>query len=976
MLQKYSLFKSQTSIHYSHLLVIGLFLGNIAISQPDHYRFSKIPLTNTYNTDDYQGGIQNWDISRDSRGFIYVANNFGLLEYDGNSWRRYLVENNTRARSVFVDADNRIYIGGQNQIGYFEADAKGNLVFESLLGLLDEHDRNLEDIWKIVKYENNIFFCSYLGLVVYDGKTVRKLHHEVDYDLVFQVANGLYASSLSSGLAKWNGKSFSIIPGSHVLQDHEITAIVPYQNNSLLIFQKNGTVYHYRDGIFRRWNLPITDFLSNSLINKAILLENSNIAIGTQNNGIVILSQNGDVINHLTKGKGLTNRTVLALHEDQFNNLWVGLNNGICMVELASPFSVINEQSGLPGTGYCATLHDNKLYLGTSNGLFYQEANPNPITELADYQLVKNSGGQVYNVQSINTDLLLAHHAGAFLVEDDLATQFYDHTGTWKFENSIGDNRILAGTYDGFVIFKKVDGQYQVENELEEFSESSRVFEFAGDSVLFMTHGYKGVFKIDFNKEKDRIRNISFYGKDKGLPSNILINVFGLGGNKLVFPAETGIYNYEAQQDTFVSDPEMGQYFPKEAHITAMAHDLSGNVFFLNDMELGYLERTQYGSYIKHTAAFTKIKPLLSDDLENIHVIDHQNVFFGAKEGFVHFNPSMKYLRDQPFRTFIRSIEATTDEDRMIYGGTGQLASDEPVSLSAYFSSLKFRFASPYYDGQDQILFQYQLENFEKDWSEWNTATEKEYTNLSEGLYTFRVRAKNVFGDISEEASFQLKVYPPWYRSKLAYGFYGLGLLVVFGASMLVLSMRHSYEKKKLTLRQKRELLQKENEIVEVSKKSEEQISKLRNDKLRSEIDHKNRELATTTMHLINKNEFMLQIRNAIKETSKSGSKDNFKKIIRDIDRNLSEDEGWEQFTKHFDQVHGDFLSNIKKDNPTLTPQEIKLCAYLRMNMSSKEIANLLNISVRGVEISRYRLRKKLDISRDTNLVDYMLEYS
>ena len=976
MPQKFSLFNSQPHVHYSYLLVIGLLLGNIAISQPDYYRFSKIPLTNTYNTNDYQGGIQNWDISRDSRGFIYVANNFGLLEYDGNSWRRYLVENNTRLRSVFVDADNRIYIGGQNQIGFFEADDQGNLHFESLLGQLEEKDRNLEDIWKIIKYENNIFFCSYLGLVVYDGKTVRKLHLDIDFNLVFQVANGLYAASLSSGLAKWNGHSFTIIPGSQVLEHNEITAIIPYQNNSLLIFQKNGTVYHYRDGSFRKWDLPITEFLANSLINKAILLENNNMAIGTQNNGLLILSPNGTVVNHLTKGKGLNNRTVLALHEDQFNNLWVGLNNGICMVELASPFSMIDEQSGLPGTGYCATLHNNKLYLGTSNGLFYQEANPNPITELADYKLVKNSGGQVYNAQNVNGDLLLAHHGGAFLVEDDQATKFYDHTGTWKFENSIGTNRVLAGTYDGFVIFRKNNGQYTVENELEEFRESSRVFEFAGDSVLFMTHGYKGIFKINFNQKRDRIQNISFYGKNKGLPSDILINVFALGGNKLVFPAETGIFNYDPSKDAFVSDADMEPYFSKNVHVRAMAHDLSGNVFFLNDNELGYLERTQYGSYHKHTAAFTKIRKYLSDDLENISVIDHQNVFFGAKEGFVHFNPSVKYQRDQPFRTFIRSIEATTDEEHLIYGGTGQLASDEPVSLSAYFSSLKFRFASPYYDGQDQILFQYQLENFEKDWSEWNTVTEKEYTNLSEGLYTFKVRAKNVFGDISEEASFQLKVYPPWYRSKLAYGFYGLGLLVIFGASMLVLSMRHSYEKKKLTLKQKRELLQKENEIVEVSKKSEEQITKLRNDKLRSEIDHKNRELATTTMHLINKNEFMLQIRDAIKETSKSGSKDNFKKIIRDIDRNLSEDEGWEQFTKHFDQVHGDFLSNIKKDNPSLTPQEIKLCAYLRMNMSSKEIANLLNISVRGVEISRYRLRKKLDISRETNLVDYMLEYS
>ena len=119
----------------------------------------------------------------------------------------------------------------------------------------------------------------------------------------------------------------------------------------------------------------------------------------------------------------------------------------------------------------------------------------------------------------------------------------------------------------------------------------------------------------------------------------------------------------------------------------------------------------------------------------------------------------------------------------------------------------------------------------------------------------------------------------------------------------------------------------------------------------------------------------MLTVRDAIKESGKNGNKDGFKKIVRDIDRNLSEDEGWEQFTKHFDQVHGDFLSNVKKDHPGLTPQEIKLCAYLRMNMTSKEIANLLNISVRGVEISRYRLRKKLNISRDVNLVEYMMEY-
>jgi DNA-binding CsgD family transcriptional regulator len=103
--------------------------------------------------------------------------------------------------------------------------------------------------------------------------------------------------------------------------------------------------------------------------------------------------------------------------------------------------------------------------------------------------------------------------------------------------------------------------------------------------------------------------------------------------------------------------------------------------------------------------------------------------------------------------------------------------------------------------------------------------------------------------------------------------------------------------------------------------------------------------------------------------------KNEIQKVIKNIEKNIAGDQDWEQFEIHFDQVHGDFMSRFKKEYSSLSPQEIKLSAYLRMNLSTKEIAYLMNISVRGVEIARYRLRKKLNLERSENLQEYILKF-
>ena len=764
------------------------------------------------------------------------------------------------------------------------------------------------------------------------------------------------------------------IPGSEALIGSEVTAMIPHINNSLLIFQKNGNIYRFKDRLFQKWETPISEFLRKSAINSAILLKNNTIAIGTQNSGLIVISPQGQPLQQLIKDRGLSNRTVLSLYEDQFQNLWVGLNNGLCMIELSSPFNIIDEKTGLPGTGYCGLKYKDRIYLGTSNGLFYQNANPNPLTTEADYQLIENTAGQVYNIQQINDQLLLSHHRGAFLIENNKADAFYTEKGTWKFEPIPGTSKIIGGTYEGFITLD-LEKEFPFEvNRVDQFKESSRVFQLTSDTSIFMTHGYKGVFKLSIDDTYNSVTSVQHYGQTDGFPSDILINVFEMG-NQLVFPAAYGVFNYDQSTDSFVHNNELETLISPDIHISELEYNYNGNLFFLSNEELGFLKQNSFGEYEKHTNEFVRIRKLLSDDLENITVLDHENVLLGAKEGFIHYNPNMPYNRDQPLEVYIRKIESVTDEYSLDYNGAGNLSDIGSAIYPANFASLKFTYASPYFDGQDELTFQYKLEGFDKTWSAWSSINDKEYTNLNQGQYIFKVRVKNVFGTISEPAVFKFRVFPPWYKSKLAYASYVLLAILIFFTSMYWQSRRHKFDKEMLTMTQQKELKEKDSQIEQVSKESEAQITRLRNDKLRAEIDHKNRELATTTMHLINKNEFMLNVRDTMKELSKTSSKEGIKKLVKEIDRNLAEDEGWEQFTRHFDQVHGDFLKNVRKDHPTLTPQEIKLCAYLRMNMSSKEIANLLNISVRGVEISRYRLRKKLNISRETNLVEYMMGY-
>jgi len=930
-------------------------------------QLSGLPFYKYYSTQEYDGGIQNWAITQNADGLLYVANNFGLLEYDGTKWNRYVLPSETKMRDVLIGDDGKIYVASQGDFGFYHSNKKGQFVFNSLADSLPDRYRGFDETWKVFKKKYDVFFCTFRQIFKFkDGMLTGVIEPSSAPENFHFVNHQLFVNQLDVGLSYLDGDWLKLFDQGDFFKNKAITGIIPLANNHLLIATNASGIYTYNGSTYRPWNPTNQDLFANSSINTAIRLRNGNIAIGSQNNGLFITSANGEILYHLNKRRGLNNRTVLSMYEDLLGNLWLGHNNGISSVELNVPFTMISEQIGLPGTGYDAHLFENRMYLGTNNGLYTKG-----LAE-SNYTFVKNTEGQVYTIQQIGNLKLLGHHKGTYTINGTNTKQVSDILGAWTFLPLKGNpNYIIGGTYKGLLLFEKKNGGLNFLRKINGFEESSRVMQQDAEGHIWMTHGYKGVYRLTLNDKLDSV-SVKFYGKNEGLPSNILINVWRIN-DRLVYTTENQIYRYNADKDRFELDEFFTAFFPEGSQISYLEEDVMGNIYFLSTEEMGILEKLPNGGYSKKTKIFNRLRGLLNDDLQDLTVLNTKHVTYGAKEGFILYTKSNDSPIGTNFKTLIRNVSTTGVSDSVIYGGN--YLDKQTPGLAYDKNSINIEYSAPFFHGNDKTVYSYKLEKSDKQWSEWTTKTNKEYTNLREGKYTFKVRAKNIYDEISQEATFRFEIFPPWFRTKTAYTIYTFSVLSLLFITFYWLDKRHRKERKRLELNQKRVINRMDSEL----RSSEEEVQRLKTEKLKAEVESKNQELATSTMHLLNKNSFINSMKHnistIIKRSKNQEVQKELSKIMVNIEKNIAEDDDWEHFAIHFDQVHGDFTKRIQTDFKDLTPQEMKLSAYLRMNLSTKEIAHLLNISVRGVEIARYRLRKKLNLERSENLQEFILKY-
>jgi len=948
-----------------------------------------IPFIRNYERNEYEGGRQTWDIAQNNQNLIYFANNAGVLEFDGTSWNSYQVSNRSVVRSVELDEDGRIYVGAYNEFGYLEEQEDGQKKYHSISSELPEDYKDFGEIWKIFSTEDGIIFQSFTTVFFYNGGEIKVLSDDQKFHFAFYVNNELYISEEQNGLMKYNGQEFETIEGGAFFnRDRKVWSMDTLNSDSLLIGTQNDGLFIYHNGNITPWTSEVNRFMLKNQLFQVTRISQSYFAFGSIQDGLVLSNKKGQIIQHINKEKGLQNNTILSAYTDHEGNLWLGLDNGIDYVEVNSPITYFGEGYNIEGTGYTSAIYDGKIYLGTNQALFYNEySRKNGKVHIDDdFRLVKGTKGQVWNLSKIGNRLFCGHNNGAYIVNDDKAHQISQVEGGWNFLKVPGHPEwVLQGTYNGLVRLKRVNGKWTFDKKIEGFGISSRIQTWDDYGNLWITHGYKGIYRLRFNETIDSVTQVTLYNENHGLPSKLGNSVFNLD-EKIYAGTADGIYKFVFFADRFEKDTIFSEKVGN-SQISELKKDQYGNFWFFydNSNNISLIKGTRSPDCFSHTEVLHKLENKYVPAFEHINVIDSANLIIGTVEGFAHFDPTFKAKDSAEFKTHLKKFSFYCKRDTIDYYGAGQLSPRKirKIKLNA-LKSIKIDFSATFYENLEHNRYSYMLKGYDDNWSAWSDRTTKEYTTLSPGEYTFMVKAKNVYGRESSVSQFHFEILPPWYLTFWAYLVYGL-LLVGFTYLLVVLIRRRIYREKQHLIQRQKEELRRHREQYELERlEMENKIMKLENEKLesdvtaqKSQVELKNKELASQAININRKNEILNYIK---KELDKVNKKVNFDAqfqlnlLNRKIKEDLNLEADWEHFKQYFDEVQGDFIKRLQDKYPELSPNDLKLCAYLRMNLSTKEIAPFLKISPRGVEIHRYRLRKKLGLSRDENLVEFLLK--
>ncbi|MFY7730485.1 MAG: triple tyrosine motif-containing protein [Flavobacterium sp.] len=927
------------------LITLILLFCSLGITAQD------LPPILKYSPGTYAAGNQNWMIAQDNLGYMYFANNEGLLEYNGSDWNLYPTPNETIMRSVKV-IGNRVYCGFYMDFGYWTRKPDGRLAYTSLTKKIRKQIKDDEQFWNIVQYDRWVMFQSLMQIFIYDTKTgtFTTISSDTGIHRVFTVNNTIFYQTFGSGLFEIeNGKS-RLVSNDAFLTQNKIVNLYAKDDGYLALTQHNG-FFEFKNGVFTKWDIQAAPELSACTVYSGSQLSDQSFAIGTVSNGIYIISPQGTVRYHITQNKGLSNNTALSMFEDQDRNVWMGLDNGINCLNLQSPVHSYVDDTGFLGTVYSAVLYNGMLYIGTNQGLFAKQYNSNE-----NFQFIHGTKGQVWSLYLYDNTLFCGHDFGTYIINGQTATCIAQGVGTWKFEpNPYNKNQLIQGTYTGLSVLEKTTSGWKFKNRIKGFDVSSRFFCIRKNNDVYISHEYKGIYRITLNKSLTNASAATIY-KSPVKGRNVSLATFA---GSVYFAGKDGIYRLNDRTRQFEKQAALSTIFNNDEYTSGkLIPDSSGKLWLFTKNYINYFSAGRLNADLKRN--IIPIPSSITNSMlgyENITQLTPNVYLIGTTDGYYTLN--INEISFKKYSTYITNI-SVNEQNRDPY----VINTTQEVTLSHNDNNITFSFTVPEYGKYINAEYSYMLEGVQDEWTPWSSRTAASFKNLSPGEYTFKVKAKTGDSLSVNTATYTFTISKPWYATNFALLVYCI--IGLIGAYVINRSYKNHYQE------QQEKLIEENNRLLEIKElEKEQELMRLKNEQLQQEFENKNRELAVSTMNLIKKNELLSAIKDDLKKSSDDTK--NLKSVITTINKNINEDDTWDMFKEAFNNADKDFLKKIKASHPALTPNDLRLCAYLRLNLSSKEIAPLLNISVRSVEIKRYRLRKKMELPHELSLVEYIL---
>lgn len=903
---------------------------------------------------DYQADYQNWSVSVGPNNYVYVANNSGLLVYDGVRWDFYTNPGINNVRSVKVDnRTGRIYTAGYREMGYWQWDSLGRLHYKSLNSIAEEHYTKNEEFWDIVLTSDSVIFQSFTGLFVYsNGKMELIRPYEFINSIAF-IQGHLYALVGNKGIYEVRGGKLHPYITSELIKKSAIRFLFHVGKDSLLIGTSENGIFLYDGNDLKPTFEAYKEFFATNTINRATIINDEIIVIGTILNGIIGFNLDGETVFTLNEESGLQNNTVLGLHAME-NGCWVALDRGISFLKFNTDPSYKIYTAKEIGASYSAAVYADDFYLGTNQGLYYRPKDE----DQKEFRLIPGTQGQVWDCSIFDDQLFVGHNSGTFIINDGRIDKISNASGGFDIiNNPFQLNTLIQSTYLNLIFYQKQNDIWKESHRISNFTDLIRYIEIDHLNNLWASHMRRGVYKLKLNDKQDSVLHIRYFGKNSIFNKEYGVHVFKVE-NQIVFTTGEKLFTYDDINDSILPYDRLNDNLEKYAGCHRIINAGNHYYWFITADDIGlFLFELNKISLIKEYP-LELFGHRVIEDYENVVPLTSREAILCLENGYaVLYTDTIDHSE---------KIKNTGFHPRRIvmYGRNGkeQMLPLDIRTLRLPYSknNLNIQYAFPYYSLSD-VEYKYIVEGLSDIWSGPIGKPEIELERIPAGSYVLKVVAVNAWNEESEIYVINIDVSPPWYNSIIAWVIYAIILITI------IIAVRHfAIQKTKRREKKKREM--KEQELI-----------KLRNQNLRNELSFKSRELASSTMAIIRKHEFLAKLKDILKmQKYELGSRypdKYYNQLIEKIDKNISGGDDWKVFEANIEQAHEPFIQKMLNTYPQLSHSDLRLCTYLRMNLTSKEIAPLMHISVRGVENHRYRIRKKLNLDSDVNLTDFILAF-
>lgn len=903
-----SLINKPTHTLKHSILYVSLMFVWTLVALGQKFPEKGVPPLKSFTPYEYFNTGKVWSIASAPNGMIYMAADRGLLEYDGKNWNHYSGSKGF-TRSVKAINDSLLFTGSDLDFGVWKKNKHRGFDYTSLYPFEDDLQDVNEEFWKIHLLGNDVLFVSSQSIYVYKDDQLVKIAAPFSFEGSCQVDDVLYFFDKENGIYVF--EDFSLKREYHLAEGINSEIVGMYRaEEGLMIVSRDKGLFLLNDKTIK----PVESNLSVKLqMAKVFSFEpvgEQHVAFGTILKGLYIAGLDGEILHHVNRQKGLASNTLLSLHYSDAGKIWLGMDYGVSALDLKNSITTFYDYKGDFGTGYTAMLKDDIFYLGTNQGLYSSRwEDLNNKLESFKFELIPETEGQVWTLEKINNRLFMGHDKGLFAINGSAVEKIGNQEGVWTILPY--KDFILTGNYNGISILQKTKGNPVFVKKMDLIYGSCNQLILEDDNVLWVNIPTFGIIRAVLDEKLNPAERIIFPKEE-------------FEGNEAILKKnDSGIYVL-TEQSRYVFDAEKRKFVSKG--------------------EPGF------SIQIKDQLAGAYLPLALHPDYE----------FLPLYNGFaLNYNKMEESGIERNNSLVLRKFEAFNNHDRVVLHPGAKV----PFPLN----NLWIEMIVP---NRSQVLYQYKLQE-SGNWSPWGSENVFEFINLKHGDYELFVRAKTE-NHVSDEQIIEFGVAVPWYISWYANLFYFL----LFVGLMYIL---YYWQKISLKKQKKKMLLKEQKSMRKQMEKHKQEINALEKKRLQKEYEQLKQQLKSKTIELANKakddeekNRLLLSLKEKCEKAQQNPSLFDIKwtEMQRLLDSYLKIED--KTFEIQMDELHQEFFGKLKEQFPDLSSNDLRMCAYLRIGLNTKEIAEMLNIQPSSFYISRSRLRKKLRLKPEEDLYNFL----